>query len=1009
GFENPLDHGWDLVGEAEIVSGSAHTGSYSLKLDTRGRAILPVSEENVYGTVTIWVKDSMASTSASSPRDGPRFGLLNKDGDAVLIGVFRKSYLSKSKYNYIVTGKNNYYDQYDTAIPRIGEWQKWTIEATGSGTLNVYQNDTLNANISGKEYFSKGFTGVYLLGGDAADPERFQFDDVTVEITAQGQIDSHAFPQSRVTGSILSDPNFFPIAVWSQLSTDIDYYKEMGVNVYVGSEDIPLKDRLDALQAKGIYGIVPFVRGSDHVYELYTEQINELKSHPALLGWMFGDEPDNYPPASPANLKQLYDGMYAIDQGRPIYTNFGSSVGNPSKRQAKATDYYSYCETTDIISYDIYPISSYLEGEKYLYFIAQGIDHLKNWSGNQKPIWIWLEASSIGGTYRAPTAAETRAEAWMAIIHGADGIGWFPHVWNPVTGAWRAYRDIPADVEQEMKSIGQTLASLAPVLNSQELPDEVSTEMLVQGRVDISSRIYNSKLYFFAVNMNRKDASAKIKLPASRANAKFSVINESRTVQASSGYFTEQFAPYGVHLYEEVQGTACSGDSQCNKTAGEKCCNNTCTTIVCSATKPCPTGQQCINGGECNAQCQNINCPQGAINTACYCAGLPKTTGYCCNNIHQTTHCTALCGTTTCTAEQICCNGTCIEPECSADANCSSGQHCTSNNPCTGQCIDCDVNCSSNTQCNDNNPDTNDTCENPASCDSYCKNEPLTCNGIVCQTGQICCNNTCTTPTCTTTSQCNDNDACTRDSCTTAGTCTAQCTHTAIPKCGWKKMVWTTPSCLPIAALFTVTVKEETGTLLEGVEITYGTQKMFTNAEGKVEMLGEKSQYTINATKEAYYPLTARKLASTTCKPTYTTTGTTPGTPAKGKIEIEVLETPYIGKEFTIKITDNNSQPLQGATITYSSQTAETNEQGEATLTGEKSKYTITATSDKGNTTTRILPRTFIQPDQNTSSNGGTTKPFTIPLDIIALAAIIVIGVIVLLRARATKKETTQT
>ncbi len=179
---------------------------------------------------------------------------------------------------------------------------------------------------------------------------------------------------------------------------------------------------------------------------------------------------------------------------------------------------------------------------------------------------------------------------------------------------------------------------------------------------------------------------------------------------------------------------------------------------------------------------------------------------------------------------------------------------------------------------------------------------------------------------------------------------------------------------------------------------------MVTNAERKIEMLGEKSQYTINATKEAYYPLTARKLASTTCKPTYTTTGgTTPTT--KGKIKIETPVTVYIGKEFLIKVTDNNNQPLQGATITYSTQTAETNEQGTATLTAEKSKYTITATSDKGNTSTRILPRTFIQPDQNTDTGTGTAKPFTMPLDIIALAAVVIVGVIVLLRSRASNKK----
>ncbi|MDP2973686.1 MAG: hypothetical protein Q8N60_01415, partial [Candidatus Diapherotrites archaeon] len=360
-----------------------------------------------------------------------------------------------------------------------------------------------------------------------------------------------------------------------------------------------------------------------------------------------------------------------------------------------------------------------------------------------------------------------------------------------------------------------------------------------------------------------------------------------------------------------------------------------------------------------------------------------------------------------CSAPAICCNATCIEPECSTDANCSTGQYCTSNDPCTGQCADCDVNCSSNTECNDSNSETVDSCENQASCESYCKNQPPTCGGIVCQTGQICCNNTCTMPICTTSSQCNDNDKCTTDSCSNAGKCNAECTYTAIPKCEWKKMSWIVPSCFPIAALFMVTVKDETGAPLEGVEITYGTQKMLTNTEGKVEMLGEKAKYVINATKEGYYPLTARKLASATCKPTYTTTGITPAPAAKGKIKIEVLETPYINREFTIKITDNNSKAVQGAAITYSQQTAETNEQGQATLTAEKSKYIITATTADGSATARILPRT--QPsgtsDQNKEGSGATAGLPIIPLDIIALIAIIIIGAAALLKARKQKEN----
>jgi hypothetical protein len=420
----------------------------------------------------------------------------------------------------------------------------------------------------------------------------------------------------------------------------------------------------------------------------------------------------------------------------------------------------------------------------------------------------------------------------------------------------------------------------------------------------------------------------------------------------------------------------CPQDVKCG--AGQKCCNGICTRAACTSNSDCNAGQQCINAGQCDANCQNTECSQGAITNACYCQGQARTTGYCCSDSYQTTPCTQCIEDSQCSAGQKCCDGVCITPA-----------------------------CLSNTQCNDNNSETVDSCENPASCESYCKNEPLTCGGIVCIAGQICCNETCRTPACTKTSDCDDSDACTRDGCTTAGTCTAQCSNTAIPKCGWKKMSWTIPSCFPIAALFTVTVKDETGTALEGVEITYGTQKMFTNTEGKVEMLGEKAKYVINAAKEGHYPLTARKLASTTCKPIYTTTGTTPTPAAKGKIKIEVLETPYINKQFAIKITDNNNQAVQGATIAYSQQTAETNEQGQATLTAEKSKYIITATTADGSTTARILPKT--QPsgtsDQNKDGNGATAGLPIIPLDIIALIAIIIIGAAALLKARKQKEN----
>jgi hypothetical protein len=51
-----------------------------------------------------------------------------------------------------------------------------------------------------------------------------------VPLTAPG--DEPAKPNSA--GSVLSDPNFFPLAVWLQSPNNAAKYKAAGINTYVG-------------------------------------------------------------------------------------------------------------------------------------------------------------------------------------------------------------------------------------------------------------------------------------------------------------------------------------------------------------------------------------------------------------------------------------------------------------------------------------------------------------------------------------------------------------------------------------------------------------------------------------------------------------------------------------------------------------------------------------------------------------------------------------------------------
>jgi hypothetical protein len=150
----------------------------------------------------------------------------------------------------------------------------------------------------------------------------------------------------------------------------------------------------------------------------------------------------------------------------------------------------------------------------------------------------------------------------------------------------------------------------------------------------------------------------------------------------------------------------CPQDVKCF--TGQKCCNAICTTPACSSNSDCNTGQQCTNASQCDANCQNIECSHGAITFPCQCQEQARTTGYCCNNIHQTTQCQML---PDCNNDRIDTNENCSN--CPQDVKCAVPTIC-----CTGTCIKPE--CSADSECNDRNAATTDKCNNAGNCSATC-------------------------------------------------------------------------------------------------------------------------------------------------------------------------------------------------------------------------------------------------------------------------------------------------
>src|SRR5262249_48890080 len=152
----------------------------------------------------------------------------------------------------------------------------------------------------------------------------------------------------------------------------------------------------------------------------------------------------------------------------------------------------------DVISFDIYPANateSAVAG--HLWLVAEGVDRLRTASHDGKPVWTWIETTRISTSDGpGPTPAPTRSEGWMALVHGAMGIGYFAHRITPFdeTGLLD-----DATMSAAVRDINAQIRTLAPVLNPPPVANGVTvTSSNTAVPVDILVKRQGGALYVFA-------------------------------------------------------------------------------------------------------------------------------------------------------------------------------------------------------------------------------------------------------------------------------------------------------------------------------------------------------------------------------------------------------------------------------------------------------------------------------------------------------------------------------
>lgn len=347
-----------------------------------------------------------------------------------------------------------------------------------------------------------------------------------------------------------ADPTYFPIGVWLQSPSRADAYKALGINLLVGLWQGPTESQLSGLTQRSM----PVLCSQNAVGLAHL-------TDPIIQGWTQQDEPDNAqplpeggygPPVAPSEVQAIYASMKAADPSRPVFLNLGQGVAydgwiGRGVRTNHPEDYPEYAKGCDIVSFDIYPVTSNrAEVKGNLWYVALGVQRLVQWTGGAKPVWNAIECTHINST-EMPTPDQVRAEVWMSLIHGSRGIMYFVHEWVPTFREDGIFRY--PEMVQAVTAINGRIRDLAPALNCPGVTEGV-TVATSDTDVPIAAMVkrFGGETYVFAVAMRDGPVLGTFTL-SWLGDGVAEVLDEGRQVAVAGGRFSDAFGGYGVHLY----------------------------------------------------------------------------------------------------------------------------------------------------------------------------------------------------------------------------------------------------------------------------------------------------------------------------------------------------------------------------------------------------------------------------------------------------------------------------
>jgi hypothetical protein len=310
---------------------------------------------------------------------------------------------------------------------------------------------------------------------------------------------------------------FLPLAVWAQCSDGYSGNMADGINLFMGDgcgNGRQLADRL----AGRAFSVVD-AKDADATGR-------------GVIGWYLPDEWDAF---LEGNVTRD-DLRESVPDGQPgkisflTLTNHFYSHAEPLPRGKGM--YPTLYSLADVVGFDLYPLQVWCQPAFGDVFEAQ--HELSDATGG-KPTFQWIEVGRMEQPCREnpandPTTATVRAETWLAVAGGADGIGYFPNHWKDDIGA-------------EIARTNRQIQALAPALLSPQVPATSDTAV-----VKVSARTLNGALYAIAVNTGYETVQAKLSVTGI-AGRSATVLGEGTVVGSDDTGFTDTFGPLAAKVY----------------------------------------------------------------------------------------------------------------------------------------------------------------------------------------------------------------------------------------------------------------------------------------------------------------------------------------------------------------------------------------------------------------------------------------------------------------------------